>query len=274
MCKISVIIPYYNSEKTILRALNSVISQTYSDYEIILINDGSTDNSQSIVSSFIESNREVKIINIYQNNKGPSAARNLGISLAKGEYIAFLDSDDEWEMNKLLVQINEINIYGCDMIGCNYSYYVNNKFKQFNYVKSGIKKVSFKETLLKHYFNTSSVIIKKDVLNSIGGFPENQRYMEDALLYTMISRKYRAFVSNKILVKCYKYPYGDSGLSSRLDEMEWNEIKNFKRLKKENYLYNEKIGCAFYLFIICFSILKYLRRKFIVLFRKYYARQT
>lgn len=267
MCKISVIIPYYDSEKTILRALNSVVSQTYKDYEIILVDDGSTDSSKDIVNSFIENNEQVKIKNIYQSNKGPSAARNSAIRVAVGQYIAFLDSDDEWEINKLQEQLEQINIYDCDMLGCNFCYIINDKIEIKYFTKKEIEKISFKKMLLKHYFNTSSVIIKRDIVSEMGGFSEKQRYMEDSLLFTMISRKYGVFVSSKVLVKSYKYPFGDAGLSSKLNDMEWNELKNFKNLRNENYLHDKKIGLAFYIFIVCFSILKYLRRKVIVILR-------
>ncbi len=100
---VSVIIPYYNSERTIVRALNSVINQVYKNFEIILIDDGSNDNSYSVVEDFIKNNSQYQIKNLYQNNSGPSKARNLGIKQSIGKYIAFLDSDDSWDKNKLKI---------------------------------------------------------------------------------------------------------------------------------------------------------------------------
>src|SRR5690554_8078017 len=94
---ISVIIPMYNAEKTILNALNSIKNQTYKDdFEILVVNDGSIDKSVDCVEKFKKENPEWKIELIHQTNQGVSSARNKGLKVAKGEYIAFLDADDEW----------------------------------------------------------------------------------------------------------------------------------------------------------------------------------
>src|SRR5574344_49484 len=96
---VSFIIPIFNTEKYLKQCLNSIISQTLSDIEIICINDGSTDNSLCILENFAKKDKRIKVIN--QKNKGQSAARNKGITLAKGEYIAFVDSDD-WAQPDML----------------------------------------------------------------------------------------------------------------------------------------------------------------------------
>jgi len=108
---ISVIIPMYNSESTILRALESIKKQTSIDYirEIIIVNDGSRDNSLNVVLKFIKDNKHLNLILIDKENEGVSAARNLGINSSSGDWIAFLDSDDEWVNNKLELQGNVIN---------------------------------------------------------------------------------------------------------------------------------------------------------------------
>lgn len=98
---ISVILPLYNAEEYIGEALNSILSQTLKPFEIIVINDGSTDKSLSKIELF---GKKIKIIN--QQNKGAGAARNEGIKIAKGEYLAFLDADDVWLDNKLEEQFN------------------------------------------------------------------------------------------------------------------------------------------------------------------------
>lgn len=98
MPKFSIIIPVYNVEKYIQKCLDSVINQTFKDYEIIVVNDGTKDNSMDIVNKY-----NVRIIN--QKNQGQSAARNAGVKIAKGEYLIFLDSDDYWKKD-LLENIN------------------------------------------------------------------------------------------------------------------------------------------------------------------------
>ena len=115
MRMISVIIPYYNSENTIIRALESVVKQTFTDYEVILVDDSSTDSSHSIVDNYMKKHKHVSFKHYCQKNTGPSEARNLGISKSDADYIAFLDSDDSWVENKLEIQIklmknNEIEI--------------------------------------------------------------------------------------------------------------------------------------------------------------------
>ncbi len=115
--KVSIIVPVYNVELYIEDCLNSLLNQTYSNYEIILINDGSTDNSIEICSKY--NDPKIKIFN--QNNKGVSIARNVGISLATGQYIMFVDADDmvsEKYIENLIKSIEETNT---DMVVCGYT---------------------------------------------------------------------------------------------------------------------------------------------------------
>ena len=92
--KVSVIIPTYNRAYLISRAINSVLNQTYQDFEIIIVDDGSTDNTEEVIKEFQEKDERIKYIR-HKNNKGEAAARNTGIKAAKNEYISFQDSDDE-----------------------------------------------------------------------------------------------------------------------------------------------------------------------------------
>ena len=115
--KVSIIVPVYNVELYIEDCLNSLLNQTYSNYEIILINDGSTDNSIEICSKY--SNKKIKIFN--QNNKGVSIARNVGISLATGQYIMFVDADDMVSKNYIENLITSIEETNTDMVVCGYT---------------------------------------------------------------------------------------------------------------------------------------------------------
>src|SRR5579862_1320744 len=100
MAKVSVIIPVYNGAATIGRALASVFAQTFTDYEIVVVNDGSTDDTASVLAGYGD-----RIRTILLSNSGPSAARNAGVSASSGEYLAFLDDDDEWMPRKLELSI-------------------------------------------------------------------------------------------------------------------------------------------------------------------------
>ena len=132
--KFSVIVPVYNTQKYLKRCIESVLNQTYKNYEIILINDGSTDNSLKILKKY-ESNNKVKIIT--QKNHGLSYTRNVGILHATGDYVILLDSDDFLE--KDLFKVLNLNIKNEDMIKFNYNYYFGNNEKK------PIQSVKFKE---------------------------------------------------------------------------------------------------------------------------------
>ena len=103
---VSIIMPAFNSSKTIFDSINSVQSQTYQNWEMIIIDDGSTDNTKDIITPFLS---DYRIKYLRQLNSGPSIARNNGINKAKGKYLAFLDSDDLWKPNKLDIQIKYLD---------------------------------------------------------------------------------------------------------------------------------------------------------------------
>ena len=109
---VSIITPMYNSEKFIEATIKSVINQTYKDWEMIIVDDCSTDNSPNIVKPYVENDSRIKYIRV-EFNQGVSHARNLALKQASGQFIAFLDSDDIWNEKKLEKQINFMNDKGC-----------------------------------------------------------------------------------------------------------------------------------------------------------------
>ena len=117
MSMISVIIPCFNSEEYVARAIDSVLKQTYKQYEIILVNNNSSDNTVDILNNYSQKNQNIKVLNEYK--KGASAARNKGLSNAEGEWIQFLDADDELLADKLEKQIEIANRSDADMIAGN-----------------------------------------------------------------------------------------------------------------------------------------------------------
>ena len=113
--KISIIIPVYNVEKYLCECINSVISQTYKNLEIILVNDGSLDKSGDICNAYADKDKRIKTI--HKTNGGLSSARNAGIEVATGEYITFLDSDDYWDDNNALEEVmNQVKLTNCEVI--------------------------------------------------------------------------------------------------------------------------------------------------------------
>ena len=115
---ISIIVPVYNSEKYLRAAIHSLLNQTYQNIEVILINDGSTDGSQELISSFQKKDKRIKLYNT--KNLGVSHARNYGIDRASGSYIMFLDSDDTYDKSYCLEMIGLINKFNADVVMSNY----------------------------------------------------------------------------------------------------------------------------------------------------------
>lgn len=132
---VSIIIPIYNSANYLEDTLKSVVNQTYKNYEAILIDDGSTDNSMEIAYKFAKKNQKIKIIKA--EHKGVSNARNIGIKSANGRYLTFLDSDDIWLPNKLEEQLKFIKTNNYEFVYCNYIYMSDNGEKFSKEIKAG-----------------------------------------------------------------------------------------------------------------------------------------
>ena len=148
---VSIIMPIYNREKSINRAIQSVLCQTYKDFELILINDGSTDNTEKVCKKYVKKDRRIKYIKI--SNSGPGEARNKGLELATGKYIMFIDSDDFYEEKMVEIMLNEIKESQTNCIICNRIINnKNNKIKQSFVEKNMISenKQEFIEYFQKH----------------------------------------------------------------------------------------------------------------------------
>lgn len=194
---ISIVIPLYNKEKTIVRTLRSILAQNVDDYEIIIVDDGSTDKSLAKVHT-IKDDR-IKVIS--QRNSGVSAARNRGIKEAKGEYIGFIDADDEWDVDYLESQLFLINNYNdCDVFSTNYRF---EDFRGTQY-KTIINRLPFEnktDGVLTNYFEvsscshvpvwTSAVIIKREALLDVNGFPVGVKSGEDLLTWAKLAVKFK-----------------------------------------------------------------------------------
>ncbi|MBC7523428.1 MAG: glycosyltransferase family 2 protein [Flavobacterium sp.] len=118
MVSISVIIPVFNSDKHLAICIESLLCQTFTDFELIFINDGSTDSSQNIIQSYQKNNSKIHLLN--QENKGVSVARNNGIEFSKGTFLCFVDSDDYVEKDFLKILYNEITENNCEIITSNF----------------------------------------------------------------------------------------------------------------------------------------------------------
>lgn len=262
MCVVSVIIPYYNNEYTIIRALESVNNQTFKDFEIITINDGSLDNSFNIIEKWKRIS-DINVRNFTQENSGPSVARNNGIKLSKGKYIAFLDADDSWEPTKLEKQVKILDKNKhVGIIGCDHYVKEGSKVLTRSINSKKVKNITFNKKLLKNQFSTPSVVIRKSILTESDlYFCENQRYAEDTLFYLQILRKYRGAKIEEPLVNLYKSEISNKGLSSQLWKTEKFELNNFRVLYKENSIVDKnKISFIMLNILYIFSLIKFVRR--------------
>jgi len=261
---ISVIIPLYNAESTIVKALDSVKNQKTDEvFEIFVINDGSTDNSNGIVENYILENPEMKIHLIHQENKGVSAARNAGLRLAKGEFIALLDADDVWLPEKTEKQIQFLKPEKkIDFLASARNY--NNLLFPYKAEKGKLSEITFKKLLIRNETQPSTVIFKKKILQNTGFFDEKQRYAEDVNYWMKISEKNKMFILNETLVLTGdgKKSFGVSGLSANLKEMD----KGFRKNLKDMY-HMKRISFFSFLLLNNFYRMKY----FLLTFRRRFS---
>ena len=257
MINISVIIPMYNSENTIIGTLDSVKRQTVLEkiLEIIIINDGSTDASLKLVKKYAKKNINIPISIIDKQNGGVSSARNSGIKAAKGNWIALLDSDDEWLPTKLEVQtkVLEENPH-IDFLGCD----VNNIRLKILWRKiNTLYKANIKDLCIKSFPATPTILFRKNIIEKIGLFDENQKYAEDGNYYMKICTNFNYYYDPISLVNIGfgKAAFGERGLSANLKGMYEGNVKNIKELKSRSI-----ISRKFYIFLRIFYWMKYIRR--------------
>ena len=198
---VSIIMPTYNHAKFIGGAIESVLNQTYKNFELIIIDNYSEDNTEKIVANY--KNNKIKYLK-FRNHGIIAASRNYGIKNSNGEYLAFLDSDDEWLPQKLELQLihfrdNNIACVSSDIIFESNVYYSNPNLGKS---KKGYKDYCYYDVLLNNPIATSSVVIKKTDFLSAGGFDENPdfKFIEDWELWLRLSQKGKFRVLDKQLM--------------------------------------------------------------------------
>jgi glycosyltransferase involved in cell wall biosynthesis len=199
MPKVSVIIPTYNRVEYIARAIDSVLNQTYQDFEIIVIDDGSTDQTKEKLIPYKD-----KIKYVYQENGGISEARNRGIQESTGKYLAFLDSDDWWLSEKLAEQVNILDTH--PTVGIVYSRMpiINEKGETIGMKPSGVSGKNFKELIeVWGDLPTSTVMTRKECFDKTGLFDKFLPPMEDIDMWLRISRFYDLYEIEGKILACY-----------------------------------------------------------------------
>lgn len=170
---VSVIMPVYNAEKWVGQAIESVINQTYDNWELIIINDGSNDRTQDVCCEYASKDKRIKVFE--QKNKGPGAARNYGLSKIQGQFFTMIDSDDELFESALEVYVNAINSYGTDMVVAGFR-----------------KSIVENDSSTDYYINEQTIINSKDGLNT----KEFSELLKERLMSSNWNKLYSRKLSN------------------------------------------------------------------------------
>ncbi|WP_193198348.1 glycosyltransferase [Nostoc sp. MG11] len=188
MPNISVIIPAYNSEKTIQRTIESVLNQTFADFELIIINDGSQDSTLGIISQFKDS--RIKVFAF--NNSGGNVSRNRGLNYAVGEFISFLDADDIWTADKLELQLKALQENSQAAVAYSWTDYIN---ENDEFVVSGthinMNGNVYENLLLTNFLeNGSNPLIRREALIELGGFDKSLSAAQDWDMWLRLAYKF------------------------------------------------------------------------------------
>lgn len=228
---VSIIIPCYNAEKFITETIQSVLNQTYTDWELIIIDDGSKDNSSKIVASFLS---DPRISYFYQENTGVSIARNNGISKVNGKYIAFLDADDIWTDSNLEEKINKLQNDEIDYVFSDKEH-INEDSSSMNIFSKGTD-----INLLHHFLlwdrtvipgPASNLIVKKKCLDSGLRFDSKFSTAADQDFCFNLAAKYKGKIIAKPL---FKYRILANSMSRNIATMEKDHIAVYKKAAKNN----------------------------------------
>lgn len=229
---VSIVIPAYNAAKFLPEVIQSVLNQSYQNWELLVIDDGSTDNTAELVNEYSEQDRRVHLIS--KENGGVSVARNLGAQLAKGELIAFLDSDDLWLEDKVSAHVSYMTSHPQVGVSFGRVELIETDGKTTNKLTDNIVDTLQPQDLF--YSNptvtTSNLVIRKSVFQTLNGFDESMQYNEDIdLLFRLaIQDSWEIKSIDQVLVQ---YRLHSSGLSSTLMKMEegWVILMNKARQK-------------------------------------------
>jgi len=230
--KVSIVIPMYNAENFIQQTIESVINQTFINWELILVDDGSTDKTNLKIQPYL---KDLRIKYIYQENSGVSSARNKGYQFASGEYLAFLDADDVWLSDNLACKVNALILD--PSIGFVYSYSKNidqhaNKFGQIHKPIHG-DVLDYLLAWKGSFTSPSGILISKIKIEEIGLFDPALSTSADRDFFIRIAAKYKTYCVPKVT---WLYRYHDQNMHYNVTAFEHDELLILKKAHK-NGLY-------------------------------------
>jgi glycosyltransferase involved in cell wall biosynthesis len=233
MPSVSVIIPVFNRARTIERALTSVLSQSFTDWEIIVVDDGSSDDSAAVCKAWLEQHAQGRSVFLQTSNRGVSSARNLGVAHAQSEWLAFLDSDDEWlplklDRQMILTEAGFAWIHG-EEIWIRHGVRVNPMRK---HAKSGGR--IFKRCVDLCCVSPSAALIRKKVFETLGPFREDFPVCEDYDLWLKFAARFEAgFITKPVVIK---YGGHDDQLSRQFTAMDYFRCKSLIEHLDSSYI--------------------------------------
>ncbi len=204
----SVMICCYNSEQYLTETIDSIINQTFTNWEIVAVNDGSSDNTEEIIKNYIE--KGIPIIYHYQENAGFANARNKAISLSSGDWVAIIDHDDICLPERLEKQANDIqNNQDCSLFLGDSIHFTNNgievrkQFEKINPYVFDLTAGNARDMLLKYgcFIDSETVVFYKNDAYAIGGFNENYKFITDYDFFLRMAAKYNLYCSPELLSK-------------------------------------------------------------------------
>lgn len=232
----SVVTPLYNKQDLIGPTIESALAQTFTDFELIIINDGSTDSSEDVVKSFTDK----RIVYHKTENRKVSAARNTGIEMAKGEVIAFLDADDHWEPNHLLALYDLNRKYpNAGLLASRYiikignGKVVNPVFLNIPVNFRGIVANPFEASLVNRLTVTSAVAVPRHVFTVTGMFDENVTHPEDTELWIKIALKFPVAITDTVTMH-YNFNLPDSWSRKKMQGRKLMDFNQFLAEEKQN----------------------------------------
>ena len=246
--EVSVVMTCYNYEKYVARSIESVLKQTHKDLELMIINDGSTDNSDSVIRSYIKDKRVRYII---QDNAGQARAKNIGIKYSCGKYIAFLDADDLWENEKLELQLPLLKKKNVGLVYSNATWIdegdsVLGQGWLGGYLKPRSGKVT-EYLIYDNFIYFSSAVVKRDCIEDTGCFNESLHMSIDWELWLRLSLKYDFDFVDKHLIK---YRWGHVGQMSKNQSMRlecsMNVLEDYLRCNSKQISFSAIRGALAY----------------------------
>lgn len=259
----SIVMPVYNKEQYVEAAIRSILNQTYQNFELIVIDDGSKDSSAEVIHRITDK----RIRYVFQQNGGESVARNHGISLCKSDFIAFLDSDDLWlpdyleTINSLIEKYPDAGAYGCA--------YLHEQVTEGTYEKAVAMPKSSEEYYLKNYFpfvcsheqslTASTTTVRKEVFDKVGGFPVGLKNWVDLDLWARIGLYYNVAFTERECAIYNDLPNSVSKVKAKLhaptfdnykEYMHSPEIPEDRKMAFREYVIKEKIYSAYQQYLL------------------------